>query len=280
MTVDEARHDVVDRTRVEPRGRGARSMIVLTLTDTWYLMLRALRESSRQPGIEIGNIFIPMFFFAITVGAISGVAGRAFGVTNYVGFQMPVAILQGVAGSAGNSGLGTVTDIERGYFDKLMLTPAPRFSLVFGRLAADGIRVMVIATVILVAGLLAGSGMESGVLGAVTIIAMSGMFGVAYAGLGLAIALRTGSAQAAQLGFLLFFPLIFLSPAFAPKEVFSGWLEFLATINPVTYLLEGMRDLVLVGWDPASLAAAFAAILGIGAFTMTLTLAALRSRTS
>src|SRR5207248_6726046 len=103
---------------------GRRTMIARTTTNTYYLMIRALRESSRQPAIEVGNIFIPMFFFAITVGAIGEVAGRAFGVTNYVGFQMPVAILQGVAGSAGNAGIGTVTDIERGYFDKLLLTPA------------------------------------------------------------------------------------------------------------------------------------------------------------
>jgi ABC-2 type transport system permease protein len=255
-------------------------MITRTTTNAYYLMIRALRESSRQPAVEIGNIFIPMFFFAITVGAIGEVAGRAFGVTNYVGFQMPVAILQGVAGSAGNAGMGTVTDIERGYFDKLLLTPAPRFSLVFSRLAADGIRVMVIATLILVAGLFAGSGMKSGPLGALMIIAMSGAFGIAYSGIGLSIALRTGSAQAAQLGFLLFFPLLFLSPAFAPKDVFSGWLEFLATINPVTYLLQGMRDLVLDGWDIRSLAEALAAIAGIGAFTMTLTLTALRFRTN
>jgi ABC-2 type transport system permease protein len=100
------------------------------LRDTWYLMLRALRESIRQPGVEIGNIFIPLFFFAITVGAIGEVAGKAFGVDNYVGFQMPVAILQGVAGAAGAAGLGMTTDIERGYFDKLLLTPSPRISLV------------------------------------------------------------------------------------------------------------------------------------------------------
>ncbi len=250
------------------------------LTDTFYLTLRALRESVRQPAVEIGNIFIPMFFFAITVGAIGEVAGRAFGITNYVGFQMPVAILQGVAGSAGNSGIGMVTDIERGYFDKLLLTPAPRFSLLLGRLAADGVRVMILSTLILAAGLITGSGMQSGPAGALIIILMAGMFGIAYAGIGLAIALRTGSAQAAQLGFLIFFPLLFLSPAFAPKEVFSGWLRFLATINPVTYLLQGMRDLVLNGWDAGSLAAAFGAIVGIGAFTLSLAVAALRTRTA
>ena len=248
--------------------------------DSWYLMLRGLRESLRQPGIEIGNIFIPMFFFAITVGAISGVAARAFGVSNYVGFQMPVAILQGVAGSAGSGGMGMVTDIERGYFDKLLLTPAPRISLVIGRLAADGVRVMIIAVLLLIAGLVTGSGMASGPGGALLLIVMAGLFGLAYSGIGLAIALKTGSAQAAQLSFLIFFPLLFLSPAFAPKSVFSGWLRFLATINPVTYLLEGMRDLVLKGWDLTSLALAFAAILGIAALTLTASVLALRSRTA
>jgi ABC-2 type transport system permease protein len=251
-----------------------------TLVDTYYLMVRALRETARQPAFEITNIFIPMFFFAVTVGAIGNVAGRAFGVENYTAFQMPVAILQAVAGAAGASGLGMVTDIERGYFDKLLLTPTPRVSLVLGRLAADGVRVMILTALILIAGLIAGSGMESGVLGFVVILLMGGAFGLAYAGIGVAIALKTGSAQAAQTGFLIFFPLLFLSPAFAPKEVFAGWLEFLATINPVTYILEGMRSLVLDGWDAQSLAAAFASIMGFGIFTITLVMLSLRSRTA
>jgi len=250
------------------------------MRDTWYLMLRGLRESLRQPGVEVGNIFIPIFFFAITVGAIGEVAGRAFGVDNYVGFQMPVAILQGVAGAAGAGGIAMTTDIERGYFDKLLLTPSPRIALVAGRLAADGVRVTLISILILIAGLVAGSGIASGPAGALLILLMAFLFGIAYSGIGMAIALKTGSPQAAQLGFLIFFPLLFLSPAFAPKDVFSNWLQVLATINPVTYLLEGMRSLVLDGWDPASIAGAFAAIFGIGAFTLTLSVLALRTRTA
>jgi len=252
--------------------------VIATGRASYFLMVRALREAVRQPIVEISNIFIPMFFFAVTVGAIGSVAGRAFGVTNFLGFQMPVAILQAVAGAAGNSGLGTVQDIERGYFDKLMLTPAPRLSLVMGRLAADSVRSMFLALLIVIGGLAAGSGMEAGPLGFLLLIALAGFFGMAYAGFGVAIALRTGSAQAAQASFLVFFPLLFLSPAFAPKEVFAPWLEFLATINPVTYVLQGMRDLVLEGWDAGSLAGALAAIAGISAFTLSLTLFALRSR--
>ena len=124
-----------------------------------------------------------------------------------------------------------------------------------------------------------GSGMASGVLGVVALVLLAGMFGLAYAGIGMSIALKTGNPQASQVGFLVFFPLLFLSPAFAPTEVFKPWLEFLATINPVTYILEGMRSLVLDGWDAEALAYAVIAIWGLGAFTMTMTWLALRSRT-
>jgi ABC-2 type transport system permease protein len=249
-------------------------------SDTYHLMVRGLRETARQPALEIGNVFIPIFFFAVTVGAIGSSAARAFGVENYTGFQMPIAVLQGVAGAAGVAGIATVTDIERGYFDKLLLTPASRISLAMGRLAADVVRISILSTFILIIGLLFGSGLESGPLGAVVLVVMSGAFGLAYSGIGMALALKTGSAQAAQLGFLIFFPLLFLSPAFAPKEFFSPWLEFLATINPVTYIVEGMRSLVLDGWDAAAIAKAFAAIFGMGALTMSLVLWGLRSRTA
>jgi ABC-2 type transport system permease protein len=251
-----------------------------TLIASYHLMVRALRESIRSPGLEIQNIFIPVFFLFVTVGAIGEISGSAFGVDNYEGFQLPVAILQGAAGAAGMGGFGMVMDIERGYFDKLMLTPAPRLALVLGRLAADGVRVMALSIIITIVGLLMGAGMDSGIAGAVVFILIAGLFGLAYSGIGMSIALRTGSVQAAQAGFLIFFPLLFLSPAFAPKEVFSGWLEFLATINPVTYVLEGLRSLVLVGWDWDQLAYALLSIAGLGAVTLSMTLMALRSRTA
>jgi ABC-type multidrug transport system permease subunit len=139
---------------------------------------------------------------------------------------------------------------------------------------------MVLTAIIIATGLAFGTGMATGVPGIVLILLMAGIFGLAYAGIGMAIALKTGSAQAAQAGFLIFFPLLFLSPAFAPKEVFAGWLEFLATLNPITYILQGMRGLILDGWDAGSLIAAFASIAGFAVFTFMLTLAALRSRTA
>lgn len=254
--------------------------MIATARSTWHLTARALREAIRQPAFEVQNIFIPLFFFAVTTGAIGKIAAQGFGVEDYLAFQMPVAILQACAGGASVSSIAMTTDIERGYFDKLLLTPAPRLSLALGRLLADGVRVIFLTLIILVVGLTFGAGMEAGPGGFLMILLISGTFGLAYSGIGLAIALRTGSPQAAQVGFLVFFPLLFLSPAFAPKEVFSDWLRFLATINPVTYVLEGQRELVLSGWDAESLLYCFAAIAGLGAFTLTMTLLALRHRVS
>ena len=138
---------------------------------------------------------------------------------------------------------------------------------------------MVLSVLIMIVGLIAGVGHGGGRRRCVVFVLIAGLFGLAYSGIGLSIALRTGSAQAAQAGFLVFFPLLFLSPAFAPKEVFAGWLEFLATINPVTYVLEGLRSLVLEGWEWDSWATRWRASR-FGAFTLGMTLMALRTRTA
>lgn len=270
------------------------------LTDARYLAMRAIRESVRQPGVEITNVFIPLFFLAVSTGAIANFSERGFGVDNYLAFQLPVAVLQAVAGSSAASGIAIVLDMERGYFDKLLLTPASRWSLIIGRVWADAVRAIFFATIMLVAALVAGSGMATGVGGAVLILIIAGLFGGAYSGIGIFIAMRTGNAQAAQAGFLLFFPLLFMAPAFAPLAVFDDWLRIIATINPVTYIMEGMRGLVMEGYawpvteggqivfgpdgvpltkDPPALHWAFVSLAGFSVFTLTIASLALRART-
>ena len=265
-----------------------------------YLAGRAIRESLRQPGVEITNVFIPLFFLAVSTGAIAGFSERGFGVQNYLAFQLPVAVLQAVAGSSAASGIAIVLDMERGYFDKLLLTPASRWSIIIGRVSADAVRAVFFASLMLIAALIAGSGMATGVPGAILILVIAGLFGGAYSGIGIFIAMRTGNAQAAQAGFLLFFPLLFMAPAFAPLAVFDDWLRWIATVNPVTYIMEGMRGLVMenYGWpvteggqmvfgddgrpltqDPPGLHWAFVSLAGFSVFTLTIASLALRSRT-
>lgn len=247
-------------------------------TATWLLTLRALRESLRQPGNEVANAFIPLFFYVVTVGAVGSVARDAFGVADYKGFQLPVAVLQGAAGVASGAGLAMTLDIQSGYFEKLALTPAPRLALVLGRMLADAIKALVLSAAIMVLALLYGAGFATGPAGAAVLLLAAFGFALAYSGIGVAIALKTGSPQAAQTGFIIFFPLLFLAPTFAPIEVFATWLEAVARVNPVTYILLGMRSLVTDGWDPVALAKGGAATGGIGVVTISLTLAALRGR--
>ncbi|MGE5596790.1 MAG: ABC transporter permease, partial [Hyphomicrobiales bacterium] len=239
---------------------------------------RSLRESLRQPANDAANAFIPVFFYLVTVGAVGSVAKEAFGVDDYKGFQLPVAILQGAAGVASGAGIAMTMDIQSGYFEKLQLTSAPRLAIVLGRMLSDAIKSVVLSAAIIVLSLAVGGGFETGPLGVVVLLIAAGAFALAYSGIGMAIALRTGSPQASQAGFILFFPLLFLAPTFAPLDVFATWLETIARVNPVTYQLEGMRALVVDGWDWTKLAAGTASIAGMGVVTLALTMLALRYR--
>ena len=105
------------------------------------------------------------------------------------------------------------------------------------------------------------------------------MFGGGFSGIGIAIALRTGSAQAAQAGFLLFFPLLFLAPAFAPLSIYDDWLRFIAELNPVTYILRGLRVLMLEGWQWEEIGYMFAATGGFALVSTSLAVWTLIRRT-
>ncbi|MYH67915.1 MAG: hypothetical protein F4152_05020, partial [Dehalococcoidia bacterium] len=96
-----------------------------SIATVYFLTVRSLLEAVRNPAQEAGNVLIPLFFFAVTVGSIGSIAADAFGIDNFTGFQVPVAILAAASSISASAGLGTITDIQRGYFDKLLLTPAP-----------------------------------------------------------------------------------------------------------------------------------------------------------
>lgn len=248
------------------------------LTDTLLLTRRALRETIRQPANEAVNAFIPLFFYVVTVGGLGEVASQAFGVDDYKGFQLPVAILQGAASVASGAGLAMTLDIQSGYFEKLMLTSTPRPAIVLGRMLADAVKAVILTVVIVGLALAYGSGFETGPLGMLVLVAGAGLFALGYSGIGMAIALKTGSPQAANAGFIIFFPLLFLAPTFAPTDVFADWLAAVANANPVTYILEGQRALIIDGWDTSAIVWGMVAILGICAFTFSLTMMALRGR--
>jgi ABC-2 type transport system permease protein len=215
---------------------------------------RAVREVVRMPEATIPTLFIPLFFLAVNIGQVSKTFPNSTPFLHgqgYAAFQLPVSLLFAVC--TATSGLGLVTEIDLGYFDKLLVAPIRRSSIIFGRLAADLVRGLGVSALVLLAGLAFGARMQSGVAGAVVLVVLSALWGVAYAGIGLLVALRTRNVQATNASFLVFFPLLFLTPNFVPFDRLSSLMEGLARANPVSYVIEGLRSLVLDGWVASKL---------------------------
>jgi ABC-2 type transport system permease protein len=235
------------------------------MSEVLLLGRRAVREVVRMPEATIPTLFIPLFFLVVNIGQVS----RTFPSSTpflrgegYVAFQLPVSLMFAVA--TATSGLALVTDIELGYFDKLLVAPVRRSSLILGRLMADLVRGASASTLVLLVGIALGASVRSGVLGAIVIVLLSASFGVAYAGFGILVALRTRNVQATQSSFLLFFPLLFLTPNFVPFDRLSSIMETLARINPISYVIVGLRGLIIDGWNAGQLAVCVGVIFGLG----------------
>jgi ABC-2 type transport system permease protein len=246
------------------------------MTEVLLLGRRSVREIARYPEATIPALFIPLFFLAVNIGQVSKTFPSSTPFLHgqgYVAFQLPVSLMFAVA--TASSGLALVTEIDGGYFDKLLAAPIRRSSIIIGRLAADLVRGLLGATVVLVAGLALGAHVESGVLGAVVLVVLAALFGVGYAGFGILVALRTRNVQATNTSFLLFFPLLFLTPNFVPFDRLSPLMETLARINPVSYVIVGLRSLVIDGWDAGKLAACVGVIAALGVLLTALSLRAI-----
>jgi ABC-2 type transport system permease protein len=146
-------------------------------------------------------------------------------------------------------------------------------------MAADMLLVLVLSTIVTAMAFVIGVRFETGALGLLLFLLLSGLWGLAFTGFPYAIALKTGSPAAVSSSFLLFFPFTFLTTSLVPLDALSGWLKTAAEFNPMTYLLAGLRSLVSEGWDPSALAGAVAAIVGVGIIAHVLAFAALRGRT-
>jgi ABC-2 type transport system permease protein len=246
------------------------------MTEVLLLGRRSIREIARYPEATIPALFIPLFFLAVNIGQVSETFPSSTPFLHgqgYVAFQLPVSLMFAVA--TASSGLALVTEIDGGYFDKLLAAPIRRSSIIFGRLAADLVRGLMGATVVLLAGLALGAHMQSGIVGAVVFVVLAALFGVGYAGFGILVALRTRNVQATNTSFLLFFPLLFLTPNFVPFDRLSPLMEGLARANPVSYVIVGLRSLVIDGWDAGKLAACAGVIVALTGVLTALSLRAI-----
>lgn len=245
------------------------------LSDLATVAARALRGAARDPAAVIPALIVPLFFFAVNVGSLEAVA-RFAGTGDYHAFQLPVAIIFAVTGVSRANAL--VADIASGYFERLLLTPVNRLALLLGLMVADFALVVALCLPVLGLGAITGVSFASGPVGVVVFVLIAAAWGVAFTGFPYAIALRTGNPGAVAASFILFFPFAFLTTAYVPKAYLNGWLATAADWNPVTYILAGLRSLVIDGWDPGAIAGSLAATAIVATVSIGLALVALRRR--
>jgi ABC-2 type transport system permease protein len=248
------------------------------MTQAWVLGQRALREGWRTPEALLPTLFIPLFFLVVNVGQAAKIFPAAstefLHGQGYGAFQLPSSLL--LAASFGTAALLLVEDIEGGYFDKLRAAPVPRTAIVLGRLIAESVKGVLIAAALVVLGLIFGISIASGPLGFVLLVALTALWSVVFVGFMQLIALKTRSAAATNSAGLVFFPLLFLTPNFVPRDLLTRPMETAATLNPVTYVMEALRSLILEDLTWSRIMPGFAVVAVLGALMLVLNVRLIR----
>src|SRR5215211_1165635 len=226
------------------------------------------------------SVFFPLLLLSInSSGLNSATLLPGFPSDSYFQFAIAIPFIQGALFSAMSAGTNVANDIETGFLNRLSLTPLRRVSLMLGQLTGIVALGLIQALTFLLVGIVFGAGIAAGPAGAVVLVLLSLTISLAFGGIGAFVALRAGTGEAVQATFPLFFAALFLSSMSLPRNLIeTDWYQTVATWNPVSYMLEGIRSLVIVGWDPEAIALGFACAGGIAAIAITLAGAALRTR--
>lgn len=248
-------------------------------TQVGYLARRSVLRTLRQPASIVFPLVFPLILLAVNSAGLDS-ASRIPGFPgSYFDVALAVPFMQGALFAAMNAGTDLALDIETGFLNRLALTPMRGVALLAGQLGGAVTMGLVQACVYLAVGLIAGAGIAAGVGGAFVIVLLATLIALGFAGLGAVVALRTGSGEAVQGLFPLFFVVVFLSSAFLPRDLIKAdWFRTVATWNPVSYFVEGIRSLIVTGWDGQALALAFGLAGGLIVISLTAASLALRTR--
>jgi ABC-2 type transport system permease protein len=242
--------------------------------DWYYLSIRNTKQIWRPVMALIPSLFIPIFFFVVNSASLSAFAKvPGFPHVSYRDFIAPVAIFTAIFFSAGNAGIELVQDISSGYFKKLLIMPINRLAIVLSRLTEVAVQAVMQGAIVIVLLLMVGVHFASGPLGILTIFVLLIFFAMAWSCLGMIFALRTQNARLVQSMFVLVFPLLYLTTSQAPLSVLPPTFAAIARINPVTYIIEAVRSLVLESWDMSKIGLGFAVAIAMFVVMVSLALA-------
>jgi ABC-2 type transport system permease protein len=244
------------------------------------LAQRSVVRTLRQPAMVFPSIFFPLLLLSInSSGLNSATKLPGFPTDSYFQFAIAIPFIQGALFSAMSAGTNVANDIETGFLNRLALTPLKRIALMLGQLTGIIALGLIQAIAFLIVGIAFGDGLAAGPGGVPVLIALSLVISLAFGCIGAYVALRTGNGEAVQGVFPLFFAALFLSSMSLPRDLIeTDWYRTVATYNPVSYMIEGIRSLFITGWDSEALVLAFACAGGIAAIAIVASSAALRTR--
>ena len=241
---------------------------------------RAVTRTLRQRALLIFPMIFPLILFAINGSALSPATRiPGFPTHNYRDFLLAMTFVQGAMFVSITAGVDLARDIESGFLNRLALTPLRSQAMLVGQLGGALVLGVVQAVAYLLVGLATGVTLVSGVGGALVLLGLSILIAFAFASLGGLLALRFGTGEAVQGIFPLLFVTLFLSSSSLPRNLIkTPWFRDVATYNPVSYLIESLRSLVIKGWDLQALALGFGFSVALLVITLALSGVAMRTR--
>jgi ABC-2 type transport system permease protein len=241
---------------------------------------RSVKQTFRQPRLMAPIVIFPSLLLAVQTGGAAGAVDLPGfpEVNGFLDFMLAGAMIQSALLAGNTGGIALAVDIEMGFTDRLFAAPISRFAIVLGRLAGTAALGAFSAVFYVVVGLIFGAQIEEGVIGVALMIVFVTLASVAFGGIGAAIALRTGTASVVQGLFPLVFVILFLSSAFFPYTLMLEPSATIAEYNPVSFIVEGVRDPVISTLTGEDAWKAFASIIGIGGASLGLSALALRHR--
>jgi ABC-2 type transport system permease protein len=253
---------------------------VTAVAQTAELARRSVVRTVRQPANVISPLVFPLLLLAVNSGGLdSATQLPGFPTDSFLAFALAVPFIQGALFATMNAGTDLARDIQTGFLNRLSLTPMRSVAVLTGQLGGILVTGLGQAAVYLVVGLVVGVRLESGAAGALVLLLLYSLIVLAFGSFGAFAALRTGSGEAVQGLFPALFVFLFLSSMNMPRNLIEiDWFRTVATLNPVSYLIEGVRSLIIIGWDWQALGLAFGFAGAIAVAGLTLASWALRVR--
>jgi ABC-2 type transport system permease protein len=246
----------------------------------YALARRSVVRTSRLPAQWIAPLIFPMMLLAVNSGGLKSVTRLpGFPTSSYVAFALAVPFIQGALFATMNAGTELARDIQTGFLNRLALTPLRSAALLAGHLGGVVALGLVQACFYLAVGVAVGVRPAAGVAGVAVLLVFAALIALAFGALGTWAALRTGSGESVQSLFPVFFVFLFLSSMAIPRNLIQQtWFRDVATANPISYLLECVRSLIITGWDGEALGLGFAIVVAIGLAALALSARALPKR--